>query len=124
MTNQRHVLYLGSDALKSGINGLDLFPRNLVNKRAVVHCIDKLLLDRLNVLEEGLVVLDLLVEHGGRLLVQLAGDVVTIDEALALVQPLTNLTKLSRKPSVKKPLPVANLNVIFLLNVQLITFQS
>ena len=88
-----------------------------MNKRAVVHCIDKLLLDRLDVLEEGLVVLDLLVEHGGRLLVQLAGDVVTIDEALALVQPLTNLTKLSRKPSVKKPLPMANL---ILLSVSLL----
>ena len=43
---------LGSDALKSGINGLDLLPRNLVNKWAVVHCIDKLLLDGLDILEE------------------------------------------------------------------------
>ena len=39
----------------------------------------------------------------------LAGDVVAVDEALALVEPLTNLTKLSGKPSVKEPLPVANL---------------
>ena len=81
-----------------------------MNQRAVVHCIDKLLLDRLDVLEEGLVVLDLLVEHGGRLLVELAGDVVSVDQALALVQPLADLTKLSRQPGVKQPLPVTNLS--------------
>ena len=35
-------------------------------------------------LEKGLVVLDLLVEDGGGLLVELGGDVVAVDEALAL----------------------------------------
>ena len=106
MTNEN---YLGSDPLESGVNGLNLLSGNLVNQRAVVHCIDKLLLDRLDVLEEGLVVLDLLVEHGGRLLVELAGDVVSVDQALALVEPLADLTKLSRQPGVQQPLPVTNL---------------
>ena len=105
----RGQYYLGSDALESGVNGLNLLSGNLVNQWAVVHCIDKLLLNGLDVLEEGLVVLDLLVKHGGRLLVELAGDVVTVDQALALVEPLTDLTKLSGQSSVKQPLPVTNL---------------
>ena len=50
-----------------------------------------LLPDVLEVGEEGLVVVDLLVEDGGRLLVEVRGHVLRVHQALTLVQPLPNL---------------------------------
>ena len=77
--------------------------------RVVPESVAELLLDGAEIPEEGLVVLDLLVEDSGGLLVQVRGNVVGVDQGLALVQPLADLAELAGKGGVQKPLPVAEL---------------
>jgi hypothetical protein len=71
--------------------------------------IRKLLLDGIQILEEGSVILNLLVEDGRGLLVQLRRHVVGVDESFALIQPFTNLAEFSGKCCVKFPAPVSDL---------------
>ena len=95
--------------LEALCDGLQLFPGYLVHQWRVAHGVVELLVDGVDVLEEALVVFNLLVEDGGGLLVELGGDVVTVDQGLSLVQPLSNLSKVSRQAGVQQPLPVAHL---------------
>jgi hypothetical protein len=62
------------------------------------------------------VILDLLVEHGSRLLVERGGNVICVDKRLALVEPLANLAKFTGQRRVQQPLPMPNLGEIKALN--------
>ena len=79
----RPHLGLGSDGLKPNLNRLKLFPWNLAHKLPVPHGRGKLLLHCPDVSEEGLVVLNLLVEDGRGLLIKLGWDIISVNESLA-----------------------------------------
>ena len=76
-------LSLGSDGLQSDLDGLKLLSWNLAHKLPVSHSCCKLLLDSPNVSEEGLVVLNLLVQDGSSLLIKLGWDIISVNESLA-----------------------------------------
>ena len=86
---------LVANALEPVGHGVQLCPGNLSHQGAGGHGLGKLALARRVITEEGLVVLNLLVEDGGRLLVELRRDVILVDQSLALVQPLSDLTELA-----------------------------
>ena len=178
----RPHLSLGSNSLQSDFNGLKLLSWHLANQLAIPHSCGKLLLDSSDISEEGLVVLNLLVEDGSRLLIKLGWDIISVNESLAtkrsrtcscvhaeawsqwyngatdsrnvgglkrwkyghhcttvmpdnrhratatnaylysylaLVQPLSDLPKVSRQTGVKQPLPVTNLvmRVVLVLKI-------
>lgn len=100
---------LGPDLLEPPGHGLQLLLGDGGDQVGVPDGVGELVLDRVEVPEEGLVVLDLLVEDGGRLLVEVGGHIVGVDQGLALVQPLPDLSELARQGGVQKPLPVAEL---------------
>ena len=99
----------GSNLLEPLGHGFQLLLGNLGRQVGVANSIAELFLDRVEVPEEGLVVLDLLVQNGCSLFVEMCGHIVCVDEGLPLVQPFANLTELTGKCGVQKPLPVAEL---------------
>ena len=100
---------LGPDFVQALAQRFELLLRDLVDVGAGGQGVGKLFLDGVEVFEEGSVVLDLLVQDGGRLLVELHRDVVGVDKSFALVQPLTYLPEFSRQSSVQLPAPVTSL---------------
>ena len=79
----RPHLGLGSDGLKPNLDRLKLLSRNLAHQLTVPHGRGKLLLHCPDVSEEGLVVLNLLVEDGRGLLIKLGWDIISVNESLA-----------------------------------------
>ena len=99
----------GSDFIEADSQRLQLLSWNLRDVRTRRKGIGKLFLDGIQILEEGSVILDLLVEDGRGLLVQLGRHVVGVDQSFTLIQPFTNLAEFSGKCCVKLPAPVADL---------------
>ena len=79
----RPHLSLGSDGLQSDLDGLKLLSWHLAHKLAISHSCGELLLDCPNVSEEGLVVLNLLVQDSSSLLIKLGWDIISVYESLA-----------------------------------------
>ena len=82
-------LTLGPDVGEAVHQAADLISGHLLDQ--VRSDAGRLLLDRVPLAEKGAVIVDLLRQHGRRLLVQLGGNVVGVDERLPTIQPLADL---------------------------------
>ena len=98
-----------SDFIESDSQRFQLLSWNLGDVRTRRKGIRKLFLDGIQILEESSVILDLLVEDGRGLFVQLSRHVVGVDQSFTLIQPFTNLAEFSGKCCVKFPAPVSDL---------------
>ena len=75
-------LSLGSDGLEPDLNRLQLLPGNLAHQVPIPDRIGELLLNSTYVVEEGLVVLNLLIQNSSCFFIKLGWDVIPINESL------------------------------------------